>query len=283
MGWTRFGLDPHQFHATLILLACFAALAFGTPAFPTLLCTGFVLFAYILWLLIDMRRAHAELRKCHVTAKPPKVIVYVPGLGAGWMDASKHDWLFGGGADAAPRVVSVQPPRGWYMNLGDDDYVDDVLSALDDIPQRDRDRVALVGSSRGAGVVLATLASQQAGNIGLMAAVMLNGPFATVAGVMEHRYGRIGRWVSPLVEFFCSPARLDTLAVPVRLPPLFFVTSTGDTNLPPEAVKATARRWGGKLLELGNDAPHSLLLAPLEEKKKVQDFIVGGLAAMAAR
>jgi hypothetical protein len=47
-------------------------------------------------------------------------------------------------------------------------------------------------------------------------------------------------------------------------------------------VKATAKKWGGKVLELGADTGHSLLLASVEDKKRVQDFIVGGLATAAA-
>jgi hypothetical protein len=282
MVWTRLGLDPHQFYIALVFVGAFVAIALGASPVVSFFSAAALVAFSMLWLAMGIRRGHAALRKHNITAKPPSVIVYVPGLGAGWMDAKMHNWLFGGGEAAAPRVISVPPPRSWYMNLGDDDYVDDVLNALEAIPKRERDRVALVGSSRGAGVVLATLAARQAETMGLMAAVMLNGPFTTVRGVMEHRYGRVGRWVSPVVEVFCSPARLDTLAVPTQLPPLFFVTAAGDTNLPPEAVKATAKKWGGKVLELGADTGHSLLLASVEDKKRVQDFIVGGLATAAA-
>jgi acetyl esterase/lipase len=277
------GLDREGFHIILICALALLAVALGVPMFTSAMSASVLLICYGVWLAVALHRARGVLHKHNVTAVRPNVIVYVPGLGAGWMDGSHHDWLFGGtrAGAARPRIISVSPPRSWYMNLGDDDYVSDVLDALERIGERERDSVALVGSSRGAGVVLATLAAQQPETARIMAAVMLNGPFTTVRDVLYHRYGRVGTWVAPLVELFCSPAQLDTLPVPAALPPLFFVTSAGDTNLPPDGVKATAKRWGGRLLELGTETGHSLLLAPLDEKKRVQDFIVGGLAAAA--
>lgn len=273
MVWSPFGLDPLPRDAVVIAFVGAFGYFWGYSALRVVLCVTAAFLLDLFWWATIIGAARTRLRRTNVKAVQPAVIVYVPGLNASWLSNSIYDWLFGGGTES-PRMVIVPPPsKNWFVNLGDDTYVNAVVAAIRALPPHESQRIALVGSSRGAGVVLRVLSSGLLPAEKFMAAVCLNGPFATVGGVMEHRYGWVGRLATPLVERICSPTRLDDVAVPTLLPPLFFVTGAGDTNISPDDVRSAAKRWRGHLIEVSAATPHSLMFGPYEDKRKIQDYI----------
>jgi len=273
MVWSPGGLDPIPRDFIAVAVACAVALPF-LGLYRTAILGASAVLIDLLWWSIIIGSARGILRGRHTESVRPAVIIYVPGLNDRLSTTTTWSWLFGGGVE--PRVVIVPPPALWLWdgNLGDERYVEAVRREISKVPAAESRRIALVGSSRGAGVVLRTMLFLYDPSR-IMAAVMMNGPFTNITDVCNHRYPA---WLAPLViraaPWLYSPLRLDDLAPVPGLPPLLFVTSKGDTNLPPAGVRHMAEKHGGRLLELGPGAPHSLLLAPLEEKIRLQDWIV---------
>lgn len=212
-------------------------------------------------------------------APPVQRVIFVPGLNAEWVDAERFfSWLWDKSArsDSVPVPVTTITPKAarvWRWDLGTDRYVDAVVDAVREAATNGERRILLVGNSRGAGVVaraLYKIRTDETKKIPLSAiagAVCLMGPYHTVRGVVAHRYGRWLARVPLLVPFLTRVLRFQPEsqepAPDAHLVgetwPVLFVTSTGDTNIPADAVDHVAKGYRGRLMVLGREVPHSIL------------------------
>jgi hypothetical protein len=211
----------------------------------------------------------------------PDTLLYVPGLGQPAREGRSLMWLWRG--HVPKHFVAVSPPRKWRpcCNLGDDEYVDAVVAAVEGEVALGR-TVGIVGMSRGAGVALEAVwrIIDKDTHKGVHSVVLLNGPFRTVWNVLQHRYGS---WAAtalfPLVKPFCWPH-----AIPLQKlrhgDPLakrtLFVTSFEDDNLPAADVIEHARSKKAQW-QTFQDAPHDMIWASLDTKRRLQAFIAQAL------
>jgi len=211
----------------------------------------------------------------------PTHVVNIPGLGQPSFPGPWCRFLFDGHPDGTtlPEYIYVPPP-GWF-DLGTDAFIARVHETLRALPATAR--IALVGSSRGAGVALRYILHHHDPRIQCL--LMLNGPFFTAGDVLRHRLGEgLGTWLIEQLKPYIGPENLAQLIFtdplfqqPEKWPRLLFVTSDGDTNLPPRDVKQYASRFGQQLLVLGADAGHTLYFGSLGHKKLVQDFVLNAI------
>lgn len=197
-------------------------------------------------------------------------VVYVPGLGTDYVEppnARWHRWLWDDNNTMQRLPVTVVTPHAAGVassDLGSPTYVTAVVNIVTKLASEGHS-ILLVGQSRGAGVVTRALMEliQQPQPPSLLRAICLMGPFDTTDHVLEHRYGRrIAKLVAWYARRYQPPVhvRASTLAKDAgKRWPILFVTSNGDTNIPPSAVEAAAQAFGGKLLILGPKVPHSLI------------------------
>jgi pimeloyl-ACP methyl ester carboxylesterase len=275
MVWAPLGLEPFPRD-----VACVGLL---TLLFYNVINVALVV-ALTMWLLASLalfvwyvgtHEMHSyALRSCHLDAWKPSAIVYVVGLGEPFFMGAWCDWLFGG--RVAP-FIRVPPPTvcSPLCDLGDDPYLETVAHAIAGLSDAQRERVALVGLSRGAGVALRYIHHYP---LSVACVVLLNGPFRKAHDVLRHRLGHtLGDALWAVTRRYTRPHDLTPLASPtsVALPPLFFVTATGDAALPPEAVRSWATHYKAPLLELtSGTVGHTLYFGAYADKAKVQDWVV---------
>ena len=269
-----FGIDPAL--VDVIVFGSAWLLAFicrSREAFLFVSVVAVVRFAQYGWLIFGAGRS-LSTRKGTPRLEPPDVIVFVPGLGMPAMFGPLLKWVYLHGSNARWITVDVPKEAHVFFNLGTDLYVERVLEAIPD----DGQRIALLGSSRGAGVVLrTTLEAKPEVLARIHSVVMLNGPFIHARDVLIHRLGKeagLAAWDRTAAH--TKPHDLaETYKMPSHgtpLPPLCFITSEADNVIPHEAVEWTSRKFNGRMLKLKH-APHSLILASYADKSAVQDFI----------
>jgi dienelactone hydrolase len=275
MVWAPFGLEP--FPRDVACTGLLAIVFYNVINIPLVVALAMWLLASLALLVwyVGTHEAHSyALRSRHLDTWKPTAIVYVVGLGEPFFMGAWCDWLFGG--RVAP-FIRVAPPTycSPLCNMGDDLYIEAVANVIAGLSEAQRERVALVGLSRGAGVALRYTMRYP---LTVACVVMLNGPHRTAHDVLRHRLGTVlGDALWALTHKCARPHDVTPLvstAVGAR-PPLLFVTATGDAVLPPEAVRSWALQCEAPLLELtSNTIGHTLYFGGYADKAKVQDWVV---------
>ena len=211
----------------------------------------------------------------------PTVVIIVPGLNVPPLMAWTMQWIWYNPAvapDKQAHVIEVRSPWPWYWPYGDLGTPLFLQAVRDVVAAQPKDaRIWLVGSLRGAGVVLGS-ARMIIKDERIKRVVMLNGPYLSITNVLRFRYGRwLAKLVHPVVSLFCGPETMllgrgwETDADRASL--FRFVTSAADTSVPPENVRFFARKLTDKDPLLLKDAPHSIAWASDEDKLRVREYV----------
>jgi hypothetical protein len=248
-----------------------------------LLLAGVIVFAWLSWRTRPRPRATRsaaafleatrDQRRRVDKDKRPTLVIYVPGLGTNATPRTllNNRWLWDEHEENPLPVREILPPPngrrffGLSPDLGSPAYVAKTVEAIVEEARYPNARILLVGNSRGAGVLARAVCTDAVRAVGaktIVTVVFLVGPYESLWNTLRHRHGVLGACcltpIAMCAGFLPASLHLEAMQLPW---PLLFVTSKGDTEMPPDAVHRAAVRLNGRrnfVTHLAT-APHSII------------------------